>query len=166
MLADDNKILRIVYTFFLGLLLAIFVGVGINTFYEGPKEPQYPIQLTVPVKEDSDEQRKVEADYNRQQQEYYEVFKQYNRNVSIIALAAAVLLMVASLAAEKRIRVMADGVMLGGLFTLVYSLIRGFASGDSKYTFVAAAIGLVLVGFVGYRRFAAPTQVTAKNTKK
>ena len=166
MLADDNKILRIVYTFFLGLLLAIFVGVGINTFYEEPKEPQYPIQLTVPAKEDSDEQRKVEADYNRQQQEYYEVFKQYNRNVSIIALAAAVLLVVASLAAEKRIRVMADGVMLGGLFTLVYSLIRGFASGDSKYTFVAAAIGLVLVGFVGYRRFAAPTQVTAKNTKK
>ncbi|QQS18821.1 hypothetical protein IPL68_02020 [Candidatus Saccharibacteria bacterium] len=44
--------------------------------------------------------------------------------------------------------------MLGGLFTLIYSIGRGFASQNSKYVFIAITVGLALVIYLGYRRFA------------
>lgn len=46
--------------------------------------------------------------------------------------------------------------MLGGLFTLFYSIGRGFASEDSKYMFIMVSVGLLLVLFLGYHRFVSP----------
>lgn len=43
--------------------------------------------------------------------------------------------------------------MLGGLFVLLYSLGRGFASENSKYVFVVVTVGLVTVLYLGYHRF-------------
>lgn len=40
MSAVDNNVMKIVYTFFLGALLALFVGLGIQTFYPGPEMPE------------------------------------------------------------------------------------------------------------------------------
>lgn len=54
------------------------------------------------------------------------------------------------------------GIMLGGLFTLFYGLMRGFASQDSKYSFVAVSVGLVIVLFLGYRRFSDKQLPTTK----
>jgi hypothetical protein len=48
---------------------------------------------------------------------------------------------------------MADGVMIGGLFVLLYSLGRGFASENSKYVFIVVTVGLVTVLYMGYHRF-------------
>lgn len=152
-MADENKVLKIVYTFFLGLLLAIFVGVGINTFYESPKPPEYPISLTTPMKEPTNEPSDEELEYREAQQKYDEAIKPYNRNVSIIALSAAIVLVVISLVFERRIKIIADGMMLGGLFTLIYSIIRSFVSEDTKYIFVVVTIGLALVLYLGYHRF-------------
>jgi hypothetical protein len=54
---------------------------------------------------------------------------------------------------EDKIKIMADGVMLGGLFTLLYSLGRGFASESSKYVFAVTTMGLAIVLYLGYHRF-------------
>lgn len=152
-MADENKVLKIVYTFFLGLLLAIFVGVGINTFYEGPKPPEWPTSLSTPAKDPEAAPSRDETQYYEAQQAYDKAIKPYNRNVSTIALSAAVILVVVSLVFEKRIKIIADGVMLGGLFTLIYSIIRSFVSEDTKYIFVVVTVGLVLVLYLGYHRF-------------
>ncbi len=77
----------------------------------------------------------------------------YNRNVSIITLSTAMVLLAASLAFEKKIKIIADGVLLGGVFTLLYSLGRSFASGDTKYTFADVSIGLAVAIYLGYHRF-------------
>ena len=146
--------IRIVYIFFLGLLTAVFIGVGINTFYEGPAEPTYPVPSVGKDKTDAEMQKEQDL-YNKESQAYRGAQKVYNRNVSVIVLLLAVVLVVTSLQYEKRSHVIANGVMLGGLFTLVYGIIRSFMSADSKYIFVAATVGLGLVVYLGYRRFAA-----------
>ena len=155
---EDNKILRIVYTFFLGILLAIFVGVGIDTFYESPPAPSYPVELNTYGKEMTDQQLALQQEWDKKSQAHEEKMKPYNRNVSVITMAAAVTLLTISIVFEKRMKVIADGVMLGGLFTLLYSIGRGLASEDSKYVFAVVTIGLILVLYLGYHRFVRPHQ--------
>ena|SRR3990167_7050921 len=155
---EDNKILRIVYTFFLGILLAIFVGVGINTFYAPPPAPKYPVELNTYGKEMTEKQLTVQQEFDRADEAYLEKMKPYNRNVSVITMAAAVTLLTVSMVFEKRMKIIADGVMLGGLFTLFYSIGRGFASENSKYVFAVVTIGLILVLYLGYHRFVKPHQ--------
>ncbi len=114
----ENSVMRIVYTFFLGLLLAVFVGVGINTFYEGPKAPDPNSIFSTPVKDDAVLQTEQRV-YDEQYRVFSEKMKLHDRNVSIIALVFAVALVGFSLYYEKRSSVIANGVMLGGLFTLL-----------------------------------------------
>lgn len=149
---EDNKALRLVYTFFLGLLLAIFIGVGINTFYVPPKAPEFETTQAYTEKPTA-EQNAKQQEYDRQFKDYLERSKPYNQNVSMITLAGAVILLAISLGFEKKIKIISDGVMLGGLFTLIYSLGRGFASENSKYVFAVVSVGLVIVLYLGYHKF-------------
>lgn len=61
----EVQILKLVYTFFLGLLIALFVGFGINTFYPAPDEPEYPSVLNTVGKEPTDAQVKAQATYDK-----------------------------------------------------------------------------------------------------
>jgi hypothetical protein len=61
---------------------------------------------------------------------------------------------------KKKVEVISDGVMLGGLFTLLYSLGRGFASQDSKYSFISITVGLMVVLYLGYHRFVRPKKLS------
>lgn len=165
-MSDDNHILRLVYTFFVGLLLAIFVGVGVSTFYPTPEAPEY-TSTPVMKEEDSAEQIKAQQEYDAALSAYdEEQLQPYNRNVSIIVIVAAVILLAVSIVFEKRIKVIADGVMLGGLFSLVYGIGRGFASQNTQYVFVIVAISLAVVLYLGYRRFVVKHETVAKTTKK
>ena len=155
---EENKLLKFVYTFFLGLLLAMFVGFGVNTFYEEPKAPEYP-SSTMAIygdKAPSEEQIAAEKAYNEEQIAYNESLKPYSRNVSIIVLLSAIALISLSLIYVSKIKILADGLMMGGLFTLMYSIIRSIISENSKYIFVTITVGLITVAYLGYRRFVHP----------
>lgn len=154
---EDNKIIKLVYTFFLGLLIAVFVGVGVNTFYPGPKMPEYPTSLSTPATKDvADKEIAAQRNYDAQHKKYTEASNPYNRNVSIVVLVAAVALLTVSILTEIKMRIISDGVMLGGLFTLVYSIGRSFASSNSKYVFLVTSVGLAIVIYLGYHRFVRP----------
>ena len=159
---EQNKILQIVYTFFVGILLAIFVGVGINTFYTPPTAPQTPVEINPYGKELTDKQIQQQQAFEKQDREYQDKMKPYNRNVSAIAMTSAVALLALSILFERKIKIISDGVMLGGLFTLIYGIGRGFASEDSKYLFILVTTGLVLVLFLGYHRFVKLHESTTK----
>ncbi|MCG2621970.1 hypothetical protein LVY72_08570 [Arthrobacter sp. I2-34] len=163
----ENQVLKIVYTFFLGIIIALFVGLGIRTFYAPPEAPQFPVtQVTKanPTDQELAEQQKQQEEYDRAYRAYDEQNSIYNRNVSTISLVASVVLLGLSLLLEKRNRVLANGVLLGGLFTLLYSIGRGFASQDTLMTFIAVTVGLAVALFLGYRRFfEKPTAASAVN---
>lgn len=151
---EQNDILQLVYTFFLGILIAIFVGVGISTFYSSPERPEYPVELNTIIKEPTKEQEAKQIEFEEENRKFdKEILGPYNRNVSIIALLSAVFLLFLSLVFQHKIKIIANGIMLGGFFTLLYSLGRGFASQDNKYTFIAVTIGLMVALFLGYTKF-------------
>lgn len=166
--------LKIAYSFFIGLLLAFFVGMGIAAFYPQPESPKYPTELNfLGGKEPTDAQRKLEREFNEAQDKWNETMKPYNRNVSLIALTSALIFVSVGLLFERRIRIIADGLVLGGIATLLYALGRGFAAQNSKYSFVMVTIALIIAITLGYFRFAkldhlgtAETEKAAINSKK
>lgn len=161
----DNKTLTIVYTFFLGLILALFIGLGVSTFYPGPKMPEFPNDYSYPAeKGPTPEQIKTQKEYDTAFKQYEKDNKLYSRNVSMIVLVSAIGLLVISFAFEKRNQVIANGMLLGGVFAVLYSIMRGFVSEDTKYTFVAVTVGLVVALYLGYRRFAEAS--SKKKSKK
>lgn len=150
---EENGLMKLLYSFFLGILLALFVGFGVRTFYESPTAPEYPVELQTST-EFTEDQRRVEQNFQTKQETFLEEKLQpYNRNVSIITLAAAVIFLVISMLFGGHLKVISDGVMMGGVFTLLYSIGLGIASNDTKYMFVAVSIGLIVVLLLGYRRF-------------
>lgn len=144
----ENKVLRIVFTIFVGALLALFVGFGIHTF-DPPPDP--PDTAHVELKANPTDEEVAQA--AEAQRTYDLAYQKYSRAVSIMSMSAAVLFLVGSLLLERRNRVMANGILLGGLFTLVYGVGRGFASRDTRLLFVALTVALAIVLFVGFRRF-------------
>lgn len=148
-------VIRYIYSLFLGVLLSVFIGVGIAAFYNSPTQPEYPI-MTAPIKPDGT-QSTVNIDkqraYEIRSRDFQKENEQYSKNVSVIAIAAAVLLVVVSLLFIEKILILSDGILLGGIFTLIYAIIRGFGNNDEMFRFFVVSIGLLVALFVGYWKF-------------
>ena len=157
-------ILKFIYTVFIGVLFATLVGVGIAAFYPQPKHPDYPIRLSYPkepaLQTETDRQTliKEQEAYEKKSKEFQEKNQLYNRNVSIIAIVFAIAALVVSLTFLKTLLMIADGLLLGGLLTLLYSIIRGFETQDNMFRFIVVAIGFVVAVAVGYIKFTKPVQ--------
>lgn len=160
--------LKFVYSFFLGLLLVVFVGMGVASFYQAPEPPEYPKTLEI-VKAGPDEltaeQRKADEVYQQASRDYSARLEDYNRNVSMIVLGAAVVLVALGLTLHAKTDVIADGMLLGGVFTLLYSIGRSFAGQDPKYSFMVVSFGLIITVIVGYLKFLKPQVPVAKKKK-
>lgn len=151
-------IIKFIYTIFLALLIALFVGLGIDAFYPGPQTPQYPFELdaTKPGCEETAELKTAREKFNQDQRNYQEASKPYNRNVSIISLAASIIILVLSLTLLTKIRMIADGILLGGVFATIYSIIRGLMSQNSQFRFLIVVVGLIIALALGYIKFIRP----------
>lgn len=156
-------LIKYVYIVFLGLILATFVGVGIAAFYKGPTYPETPATLKYARPYPESPESTPSAEYIKEQEAFdakSKIFQdqndQYNRYVSMIALGFAVAMLVVSLVFFKKIMVIADGVLLGGVLTLAYSIIRGFNTNDDIYRFLVVGAGLITAMVLGYLKFVAP----------
>jgi hypothetical protein len=162
MLRDHNahKMINRLYTLFLALLMALFVGVGIAAFYHAPKTPDTPIFKTAPAPEStpSSDIERQERDYQVQQDAYQKEYKTYNRNVSLLALAGAIVLVTLGLTALKAVTLINDSLLLGGIFTLVYSIMRGFGASDDTFRFVLVSSSMAIALLLGYLRLIKPAQ--------
>ncbi|USN96486.1 MAG: hypothetical protein H6797_05480 [Candidatus Nomurabacteria bacterium] len=158
--------IKFIYTVFLGFIITLFVGLGVSTFYSGPEEPQYPIDTAATKDgEISSKQSVAQARYEKDFDVYQTNYQQYNRNVSIITLVAAVFLLALGLLSEHKKSVnsaITDGIVLSSVFTLIYSIIRGFVSTDTKFTFVVVTVSVAIALYLGHRTF---TQLGTHKTK-
>jgi len=159
---EDNMVLKLIYTFLIGIFLAVFVGVGIAAFYSGPKRPETPPSLKYAFpdnKEALSAEYKAEIDkFDQAEKEYQLQSQTYNKNVSIYSLIASILIVITSLTLFKNILFIADGLLLGGVLTLLYSVIRGFDTQDNMFRFIVVSIGLFISLFLGYTKFIKPTK--------
>lgn len=156
--------IKFVYTLFVGILLSALVGVGIAAFYPSPKGPETPslIKYGQPSCEElkdetiSQQIRQEQEKFDKNMTAFQAENEKYSRNVSIIAIIAAILILIISLTFFKKILVIADGLLLGGVLTLIYSIIRGFGSGDNIFRFFVVSAGLIISLLLGYIKFIKP----------
>jgi hypothetical protein len=147
--------LKYIYIVFIGILLATFIGVGIQAFYPPPKAPQNPVApIPYPLTATPSAQT-VQKDnqYSNAWQDFQTKREVYDKNVSIIATAAAIILLTLSITILQKTALIADGMLLGGVLTEVYGIFRGFTSGDDKVRFLIVTTGLVVALFLGYKKF-------------
>jgi len=131
---------------------------GIEVFYESPKPPAEPSfygATSMSSKEPSEEQKAEERKYNEAMKVFNETtMSDYNRNVSLIVLCCAVIVLAISLIFDKKLGTVADGLLLGGIFTLLYGIGRGIAVDSNKFRFLVASIGLAVTIILGFIKFA------------
>lgn len=113
--------LQTIFSFFMGLMVVAFFGIGLDTFYPYPDSG---------------------VGYGN-----WEVV------TSIALIVAATAVMTVSLLLADRLLVLSDGLLLGGLFTMVYGIGRTFSGENAKIRFVAVAIALLVTMVLGYIRF-------------
>lgn len=159
--------LRTIFSFFLGLMLVAFAGVGVYTFYPPPDEFNTQIrelnrreemirdsrpadQLT---EEDRAQIREVNQERYALQDARREAERPWGRTTSIILMVTATLAMAVSLIRAGELPVISNGLLLGGVFTMLYGVGWIIATDVSKARFVVMAIALVITLALGYLRF-------------
>lgn len=150
--------LKLIYTVFLGIMIALFVGFGVATFYPGPKAPEYPasLQYSEPVKTDTPEMTAERKAFDTKQKDFNEANKLYRGRVFIVVVIAAVLILAIGLILEHRIMILSDGLLLGGVLLLAYALINAFMTENTRYQFVAVTAGLIISLVLGWLKFIRP----------
>jgi len=154
--------MKILYAIILGVLLAFFVGLGIEAFYPTEKYPEPPTSLQY-LKEapSTDAEIQAQKTFDQQTKDYQERNQTHARNVSIIAIIASMIFMALSLTILTRTdTIFSDGFLIGSLLTLLYGIVRGFETNDNQFRFIIVAIGLVIALALGYIKF-----VRQKETK-
>jgi len=151
--------LQVLYMIFLGIIIAVFCGLGIDTFYPGPVAPEYPTVLqneqykTAPATTQTPEELAAQKEFDAAQKQYQNDLKPYSRNASMIAIVLAVLALSLSLIVLVKWEVIANGVLLGGIFTMAYSIILGMQSEDPKFRFFLVTAGVAITFALGYLKF-------------
>jgi hypothetical protein len=148
-------------------MLVAFAGVGVYTFYPPPDEFNTQIrelnrreemirdsrpadQLT---EEDRAEIREVNQERYALQDASREAQRPWGRTTSIILMVTATLAMAVSLIRADQLPVISNGLLLGGVFTMLYGVGWIIATDVSKARFVVMAIALVITLALGYLRF-------------
>lgn len=172
-MADQPKrdALQLIFSFFLGILLVVFVGVGVFTFYPGPQAPDNPEQERLdelfreqeqifrgsdgrePTTQEQERLDEINQEIDEINQELSDQRAVWSRNTSIVLIVFATILMIVSLLLPEAMSVISNGTLLGGLFTMVYGTGWSFAGDDSRARFFVVTVALVLTLIFGYLKF-------------
>ncbi|PWB74889.1 MAG: hypothetical protein C3F15_07125 [Holophagae bacterium] len=160
--------LQTIFSFFLGLMVLAFIGVGVNTFYPSPaqahQDQRQELQrqrdeLNVEAngrRLDTDQQAEMDrliADQNSLQRTIDAEEKGWARVTSIILVVFATIVMGVSLMRSEQLRVLSNGLLLGGLFTMIYGVGWVVFSGNSVTRFAVMAFALAVAIGLGFVKF-------------
>ncbi|MGV1005308.1 MAG: hypothetical protein ACOYEV_11205 [Candidatus Nanopelagicales bacterium] len=168
-----QQALQAVFSVFLGLIITAFVGVGVYTFMPNPGDASQE-RLTALYNEQSriqgcetlsgckaesqltEAERAKLATINDEirdvNQADAEASRHWAQRTSVILISVATVLMVISLVISGA-AVLSNGVLLGGLFTMLYGVGWGIASGNSIARFLVLSAALAISLGLGYLRF-------------
>jgi hypothetical protein len=162
--------LQTIFSFFLGLMVAAFVGVGVYTFHP-PNEAIERELLELDRQEQAagvgratgelTEEERARAQElldarNAAMDAHQEARDAWGRSTSMILIALATLVMVISLVRSDQLPVISNGLLLGGVFTMVYGVGWIVASDTSITRFMVLSVALVMTLGLGHFRFVRP----------
>ena len=160
------KIVNIILGLAAAIILGSLINLGIRAFYPEPVAPQYPVMTkaypaqpcaandTICLKQQNEAvaaDRAAQDQFNKDEQAYQDAMKVYNKNLFIIAnligiivFAIGFFLVFASALAARGVPI---GVMLAGLWSILYGYGRGWNSvGDQIKFFIGLVIALLILG--------------------
>ena len=174
--AKQNLGLQIIFSIFLGLMVMAFIGVGVYTFYP-PPDPVCQEELQELYRQQEDVQRFKDptALTDAERDRLTEVLAKirtvedrlaaqrevWGRNTSIILIAFATLTMAISLIRSEQLPVISNGLLLGGVFTMIYGVGWIVATGTSYARFFVMTAALAITLVLGYIRFVWRRQLKA-----
>lgn len=160
--------LQTIFGFFLGLMVTSFIGVGVYTFYPPPDRPlrdritslnrqQQEIRATkAPDNLAPDEREQIQElqrEIDALQDESQAAGEAWGRRTSIILIALATVAMAVSLLRAVQLPVISNGLLLGGVFTMVYGVGWIIATDSSTVRFFVMTAALAITLGLGYVRF-------------
>ncbi|HSO04033.1 MAG TPA: hypothetical protein VLQ92_06095 [Candidatus Limnocylindrales bacterium] len=169
-------VLQAIFAVFLGLMITAVVGVGVYTFHPNPGEAdQEQIQAlydersaidgcNTPTPEqcrtwdqltpaEQARTKAIDAEVTTLQRAGEEKASQWRMSTSVVLIVIATILMAVALALGDSVAVLSNGILLGGLFTMLYGVGWGLASGNSVTRFVVLVVALVVSLALGYLKF-------------
>ena len=168
--------LRTIFSFFLGVMVTAVVGVGVYTFHPPPQRDFYSeiqdlrsqeqeIRNSRPPEElttaERDQIQKLEDEREELAEAERLASGAWGRSTSIILIAFATLAMVVSLVRADQLPVISNGLLLGGVFTMVYGVGWIVATDTSVARFVVMIVALVITLALGYVRFVRRQAISA-----
>lgn len=163
--------LQLIFSLFLGALLVVVIGVGVWTFYPEPFGQLSPEQQQIDKLYREQERvgggkfgagvnttaaveaERIQKQIDDLQRKMQKQRDNWARNTSIILLSFATVLMAISLFLPEHMPVFSNGILLGGLFSIIYGTGWSFAGGDSRARFYVVLVALLLTVGIGYLRF-------------
>ncbi|MCE1175163.1 MAG: hypothetical protein LWW77_11235 [Propionibacteriales bacterium] len=119
-----NGALQIIFAFFLGLVLVAFVWIGVITFYPEPSWDGSGSSRTA-----------------------------WQLMVGIILLVTATVVLAISLALPVTLEAIANGLLLGGVFTMISAVAMALSSESGPWRFAVVTAALAVTIGIGYLRF-------------
>lgn len=170
MAAPDRQhgALQVIFSFFLGLMVTAFIGVGVYTFYAPPEQAiQEQLQKLYRQQEDIQnfkdpsklndadkaELKKIQGQIRDLEDRSRKGQENWARNSSIILVTFATLVMSISLIRADQLRVISNGLLLGGIFTMLYGVGWIIASRSSQGRFWVITAALAITVGLGYLKF-------------
>jgi hypothetical protein len=169
--AVQQGVLQALYALFLGGIITAFLVVGLNTFYPPPDvneeqlaalEAQERDLLACPPEaaecdltaSERSELRELEAEREVLWDERDEAQRSWSRLAGVLLIGLATLLLALSLIRWDRAIVLSNGLLLGGLFTMVGGIGLTIAGGEGIDRFLVLTLALGITVGLGYLRFA------------
>ena len=174
---------KVLYCVFLAALIVLFVAWAMAALYPTPQwDSEYPAieewesSPQMPRTEELEFLSRGEAkaklhEYEAKLKEYEARKKQrqelrealerktehHGRNVSLASLLVAVVVVLLGFGLASSLPVISEGLLLGGLFTLMYSIGWSFV-GSPKTAVIPVGIALIITVALGYRMFVRTTK--------
>lgn len=172
-MANPNRqrtALPILFAFFLGLMVTAFLGIGVYTFYPEPAQVDALDARADELRREQGDLRgaRLEAELGAEQQarldaldeqleqireERREHTEGWARTTSILLILLSILAMSVSLIRADQLPVISNGLLLGGVFTMLYGTGWTLAAGESLLRFWVVAFALAVTLGLGYVRF-------------
>lgn len=169
--AVQQGVLQALYALFLGGIITAFLVVGLNTFYPAPEVNEEELAaldereldlLDCPPGEaeceltDAERAQLRALDVQREAlwEERDEAQRSWSRTAGVLLIGLATLLLALSLIRWDRAIVLSNGLLLGGLFTMVGGIGLTIAGGEGIDRFLVLTLALGITVGLGYLRFA------------
>ncbi len=160
--------LQIIFAVFLGLMVTAFIGMGVYTFFP-PGLDSLQDRLTELRREQQDLRHgRVDSELSEAQRTRLDEIEKeiregnetrrereegWARTTSIILMILSTLVMGVSLIRADQLPVISNGLLLGGVFTMLYGMGWTVASRESQLRFWLMAFALLVTLGLGYVRF-------------